>query len=212
MIKAIIFDFDGVIVMSDKGRFGALQKIGKRYNLTIKDELFPKIVGITTVDFFSRHFPALDTSTYYKIMADYKREYKDRIVDHVVPIAFTNDFIRGYKGDKVLAVASGSDVQILETLIRHLGLYDKFTFFLGKEHTKEHKPHPAVYLHAAEKLGLDPSECVAIEDSTTGAQAAQAAGMHIYGLLNGTNSKFDFEGVKVEGFIENLSQLQKALG
>jgi HAD superfamily hydrolase (TIGR01509 family) len=211
VIEAIIFDFDGVIVLSDQGRFKALQTLAKRYNLAIENQLYAKLVGLTTKDFFKKYFSSLDDGIYEKIMSDYQSEYKDKIIDRVVPIAFTNEFIRSYNGNKMLAVASGSDVQILETLLRHLGLYSKFKFIIGKEHVSRHKPHPEVYLHAADKLGVNPSACIAIEDSIVGAQAATTAGMHVYGLLNGANSKADFEAVKVEGFLANLSQLKKAL-
>lgn len=211
MIKAIIFDFDGVIVLSEQGRFAALQQLGERYGIEIGDDLFRKIIGRTTNDFFKLNFPDLDPETLQKLMHDYQVEYKDKVVDHVVPIAFTNEFIRNYNGGKLLAVASGSDTKVLDTLLKHLGLHDKFTRIVGKEHVTKHKPDPEAYLYTAKELGLSTDECIVVEDTAVGAEAANNAGMKVFALLNGINAKDDFESVKVEGYIANLAQLQSAL-
>lgn len=211
MIKAIIFDFDGVIVLSEQARFSALQELGKRHGVEIGEDLFRNIIGRTSQDFFDLYFPDIEPDKLEKIMHDYQVEYKDKIVDHVVPIAFTNEFIRGYNGGKLLAVASGSDTKILDTLLKHLGLHDKFALIVGKEHVTKHKPDPEAYLYTAQTLGLRPDECVVVEDTAVGAEAANNAGMKVFALLNGINDKEDFTSVTVEGFLGDLPQLNKAL-
>lgn len=85
MIKAIIFDFDGVIVLSEQARFSALQKLGERYDIEIGDDLFKNIIGRTTNDFFKLNYPDLDPEKLQQLMHDYQVEYKDKVVDHVVP-------------------------------------------------------------------------------------------------------------------------------
>ncbi len=212
MIKAIIFDFDGVIVLSEQARFGALQTLGKRYGIVVGDGLFKHIIGRTTKDFFAINFPNLQPDKLQKLMHDYQVEYKDKVVDHVTPIAFTNEYIRNYDGDKLLAVASGSDTKVLDTLLKHLGLHDKFARIVGKEHVSKHKPDPEAYLYTAKELGLSPAECVVVEDTAVGAEAANNAGMKVFALLNGLNAREDFESVTVEGYIADLAQLQDVLG
>ena len=211
MIKAIIFDFDGVIVLSEHARFAALQRIAKRHGLTIKDELFKKIVGRTTHDFFALNFRDLQNDVLEKILADYQAEYKDKIIDQVTPVAPTNEFIRNYHGDKLLAVASGSGTRTLDLLLKHLGLHDMFALIAGKEHATKHKPDPEVYLYAASQLNLKPEECVVVEDTAVGAEAANRAGMRVFAWLNGVNSREDFASVEVDGYLADLAQLQAAL-
>ncbi len=210
MIKALIFDFDGVLVMSEHARFSALQTMANNHGLNISDEYFKNIVGRTTKDFFSFNFPQLDEKTLQSIIADYTAEYKDKIVDHVTPIAFTNDFIRQYSGDKVLAVTSGSDTRIIELLLSHLGLRDKTSCVVGKEHVTKHKPDPQAYLYTAKQLGLQPETCLVFEDTAVGAEAAIRAGMHVYAILNGLNSEDDFESVSVSGYIKDYDDLVNA--
>src|SRR4051812_3790903 len=101
MPKALIFDFDGVIVLSEQARFRVLQQIAQRYNVHIHDDLFKDIIGRTTKYFFSASLPDLDKTVLDKILIDYTREYKDKIVDHVIPIIATTDFIRAYTGPKL---------------------------------------------------------------------------------------------------------------
>jgi len=210
MIKALIFDFDGVLVMSEHARFNVLQTMAKRHGLDIGSEFFSNIVGRTTKDFFKFNFPTLDEGTLQSIITDYTAEYKDKIVDHVTPIAFTNDFIRKYSGDKVLAVTSGSDTKIIELLLSHLGLRDKISCVVGKEHVAKHKPDPQAYLFTAEQLGLQPETCVVFEDTAVGAEAAIKAGMQVYAVLNGLNSEADFNSLSVSGYIKGYEDLENA--
>ena len=211
MPRTIIFDFDGVIVLSSEPRFNALQKAARRHDVEIKNDLFSKSIGLITVDFIQQYLPDLDSNTFKKILADYQADYKDRIVDHTVPVPFTNEFVRTYKGDSHLAVASTNNVETLKAVLDHLGLYQQFKLIVGREHVSQHKPHPEIYLYIADKLDVEPSTCVVIEDSPVGALAANRAGMQVYGLLNGTNTRADFHAVNVEGFLATLSQLEMAL-
>lgn len=211
MPKAILFDFDGVIVLSSKPRFDALQKSARRYGIKIKDSLFTDSIGKLTVDFMKQHLPNLNKNTFEKILADYRREYKDKIIDYTVPVPFTNEFIRAHRGKSSLAIASTNNIETLEAILLHLGLYQHFKLIIGREHVSKHKPHPEIYLYAAQRLGVKPSECVVIEDSPIGVLAANRAGMQVYGLLNGTNTKADFSAVKVEGFLATLPELETTL-
>ncbi|HSW91048.1 MAG TPA: HAD family phosphatase [Candidatus Saccharimonadales bacterium] len=212
MVNTIIFDFDGVIVLSSKPRFDALQKSARRYGIEIEDSLFRDSIGRITVDFVKQYLPDLNGNTLEKILADYQVNYKDKIIDHTLPISFTNEFIRRYKGDSSLAIASTNNIETLETILRHLGLYQHFKLIVGREHVSRHKPHPEIYLHTAKKLGVEPSTCIVIEDSPIGVLAANSAGMQVYGLLNGTNTRADFDTVKVEGFFATLPDLEALLG
>lgn len=129
----------------------------------------------------------------------------------MTPISVTTEFIRTDHGDKVLAVASGSDYVVLKTMLRHIGIFDKFSLILGKEQVTKHKPDPEVYELAARQLKLSSTDCVVIEDTVVGAQAVLNAGMPVYLFLNGINNPVEFEGIDVSGFIASLDQLQNSL-
>lgn len=212
MAKALIFDFDGVIVLSEQARFRALQQLAARYGITIRGELFKSIVGRTTKDFFRLFLADLDTATVRKILDDLQREYRGTIVDHVTPVAATTTFIRTYGGPAQLAVASGSSTAVLETVLAHLGIAAKFACVTGKEHVARHKPDPEAYTRTARQLGCDVQDCVVIEDTVVGARAALNAGMAVYIFLNGVNNRDEFDGLPVAGFVETTAQLRAIAG
>lgn len=211
MVKALIFDFDGVIVLSEQARFSTLQKIAQRYGVSIPDSDFKNIVGRTTVNFFKLFVENVSEETLQMITSDFKREFKDKIVNFVTPVPATIDFIKSYSGDKALAVASGSTNAVLEAVLKHFGIFDKFAYIIGQEHVTKHKPDPEVYTLTATHLGVSPSDCIVIEDTAVGAQAALNAGMSAYVFLNGTNSKIEFDDVAVTGFLETTDQISQLL-
>jgi len=209
--KALIFDFDGVIVLSEQARFDAIQKLAQRYGVEIPHELFRDIIGRTTQDFFALSLPDLGPGVLKEILNALQHEYGDKIIDHVTPVAATTEFIRTYSGTRKLAVASSSGVVVLKTLLKHLGIFDKFACIVGKEHVAKHKPDPEVYTLTASQLGCSPQDCIVIEDTVVGAQAAINAGMSVYILLNGVNSKVEFENVNASGFLETTEQIRQAV-
>jgi sugar-phosphatase len=76
-----------------------------------------------------------------------------------------------------VALASSSPYRIIEAVVESLGLAPCFEVVVSAEEEEYGKPHPAVYLHAARRLGVAPEECAAVEDSANGVLAAKAARM-----------------------------------
>ena len=76
-----------------------------------------------------------------------------------------------------LAVASNGPAAVVETLLRRTGLRDRFSVLVSAEQAPAPKPYPHVYLEACRRLGVDPSDAIAVEDSELGAAAARAAGL-----------------------------------
>lgn len=77
------------------------------------------------------------------------------------------------------AVASSSDLVLIDAVVDAFDLRDAFGALVSAEHEEYGKPHPGVYLRAAGELGIDPSRCLAIEDSPNGIVAAKAARMQV---------------------------------
>ena len=75
------------------------------------------------------------------------------------------------------AVATSSRMRSVETHLGHAGLLGRFDAFITAESVTHGKPHPEPYLKAAAALGMDPRDCIALEDSHNGVRAAAAAGM-----------------------------------
>ncbi|GAB4120871.1 MAG: HAD family hydrolase [Acidobacteriota bacterium] len=81
-----------------------------------------------------------------------------------------------------VAIVSGSPREDVARCVAHLGIEPCLRFFLGAEDYSPGKPHPAGYLAAARRFGVEPSRCLVFEDSSAGVTAAKAAGMHCVAL------------------------------
>lgn len=92
-----------------------------------------------------------------------------------------------------MAVASGSPLHLIEYTMDQLGITDQFDILLSSESVPRGKPFPDVFLAAADALGAKPADCLVMEDSIVGAQAAQAAGMRCYVVPS--LPSLDFSGI-----------------
>ena len=106
-----------------------------------------------------------------------------------------------------LALASSSPMSWIEMVLDRFGLRDTFEVVVSADELEggEGKPSPAIYLRTAEKLGLDPRRCVAIEDSRHGVVSAKRAGMLCVGLRNGFNDGQDLSAADL--VVRSLTQL-----
>lgn len=84
--------------------------------------------------------------------------------------------------DVPIAVASNSPRAFLDSVLTTAGVHDRFVHTVAGDEVENPKPHPDIYLEACRRLRADPEKSVALEDSPTGAQAAQAAGLHVIGV------------------------------
>ena len=83
-----------------------------------------------------------------------------------------------YDAGLPIAIASSSSEELIRAVMRRLGIERYITAICSADDEAEGKPHPAVYLTAARRLGIPPEECLALEDSPNGVLAAKAAGMY----------------------------------
>src|SRR5262249_49739358 len=86
--------------------------------------------------------------------------------------------------DRPLAVASSSNPELIEVVLRVSGLVDLFDVTVSSQEVERGKPAPDVYLEAARRLGVDPSRCAAVEDSENGIRSAKAAAMRVIAVPN----------------------------
>ncbi|PPG26126.1 haloacid dehalogenase [Pseudoclavibacter sp. RFBG4] len=104
-------------------------------------------------------------------------------------------------------VASSGDHAKLSKTLGHTGLHPRFEGRIYSATEVENgKPAPDLFLHAAERMGVDPARCVVVEDSAYGVQAAVAAGMHAYGFAGGLTPRAWLEDAGAQTF-ERMAEL-----
>jgi HAD superfamily hydrolase (TIGR01509 family) len=92
--------------------------------------------------------------------------------------------VKKLAGSWPLAVASSSNRRLIDRVLEVSGLAPCFEVTVSSEEVARGKPAPDVYLEAARRLGVEPTRCVAIEDSASGIRSAHAAGMHVVAIPN----------------------------
>ena len=185
---AIIFDFDGVLLESE---FEAnvqiaelLTGLGHRHTPAEAIRHYTGLSGSDFVAAVERRIGTRLPPEFHDRMREKSRRALEVGIDAVVGAV---DFVRSLPPDLPKAVASSSSTRWIRTHLDHLGLDHAFGehVYSGHEHVTRGKPAPDIYLHAAERLGVDILSCVILEDSEVGAIGALASGATVIGLAAG---------------------------
>lgn len=180
MIKAIVFDFDGVIIDSEKARYDAWQKVFSMYNKQLPLNEWIKNIG--RAHYAADPFEILQKMTGFQLPCeDLQRKAKEYELEYVSDIPALPGVIKTIdnagKLNIPIAIASSSSRAWVEGHLRRLSISNKFQTLICREDTSEHKPSPVPYLTAVKRLGCLPEETLAIEDSPLGIHSAICAGL-----------------------------------
>lgn len=195
-IKALLFDHDGTLVDSETVHCQFWQEVLRGYQCELTDDDYRlQCVGVSevhTAEIFKAQF-SLPASI--ETLVAQKRQVAERFhSQHHYPlmpgVAGVIDTLAAMP--LTLAVVSGSAVFALEASLRALHLRDKFACVASGETVANNKPAPDVYLCALAQLGLAPGECMAIEDTASGLQAAKSAGIYTCVIPNSFSAHQDF--------------------
>jgi HAD hydrolase, family IA, variant 3 len=209
--NVVIFDFDGVISVSDDARFKILKEQALRYNVVISDSLYKATIGQTTVNFFQKHFSHLNPDTIHNIIENYTKIYRSNILQYSKEVNPVTSFIKKHSTEHVFAIASTNTIVNIRAVLKKFGIINHFSCIVTREDVLEKKPNPSAYLKVINKLNVHKSQCIAVEDSAIGAQAAINAGIPVIGLLNGSNTVHDFDDLPLADVVSKETELADAI-
>ena len=192
-LRAVIFDFDGVLVNSEPLHFR-----------TLRDILLPEGIAIDEDEYvhtylayddrgairlaLERHGVPFDLADVDRI-ARRKAAVFDAAMAEVPLFPGVRELLQGLAAEMPLAIASGALHDEIEAILRSNALLPLFETIVGADDVSRGKPHPEPYLTAMTRLhhrvpGLRPEECLVFEDSMPGIAAARAAGMTVVAVTN----------------------------
>ena len=185
-IDAVVFDMDGVLVdtehLWDEVREALTEEWGGRYTPEAQEAM----MGMSSRE-WSRYLhetvglreppDVINAEVVKRMLARYESDLP------VVPGAVEAVHRLADAGLR-LAVASSSNRELIDAVLRRLGLTGLFEVTVSSEEVPRGKPAPDVYLEAALRLGVAPARCIAVEDSASGIRAAHAAGMRVIAYPN----------------------------
>lgn len=180
LCRAVIFDMDGVLIDSEPLWRKIEAEVFEAIGLELKHDDLAATMGLRVDEVIKHWFERKPW------VGPGPEEVVGQIVQGVTWLILEQgqiqpgvwESIQVAKGDsRKIALASSSPNSVIQAVLTRIGLQDCFDVIYSAEHEKNGKPHPAVYLTVAQKLGVLPEECLAIEDSLNGVLSAKAANM-----------------------------------
>jgi len=183
MIKAVLFDLDGVLVDAREWHYDALNRALGLFGYTITRQehdsfynglpTYKKLEKLTQ----EKQLPASLHNLIYDIKQNYTRRYvhsdtRPSFDKHLMLKRLKNSGIK-------LAVCSNSIRESVEVMLKNAMLLEYFDLLLSNQDVTQNKPHPEIYLTAMEKLSVRPEETIIVEDAPHGIESARASGAHV---------------------------------
>jgi HAD superfamily hydrolase (TIGR01509 family) len=205
--EAVIFDMDGVLIDSEPLHFAVLSDLLARAGHTLTRAENEQFIGTTSEAMFSTLIARHGLSG---TVAEYIARYDETLLrvlrePHAPAPGVIALMARSRELGKRLAVASSSRRPWVEATIQSLGLADAFDAVVTGDDVERGKPDPAIYLLTAQRLGVRPDRCVAIEDSPNGVQSARLAGMTVLGVRTEYTAHLHLDGVARS--VDSLAEL-----
>jgi beta-phosphoglucomutase len=186
-LKAFIFDLDGVIVFTDQFHYKAWKRMADRMSIYFDEEINNRLRGVSRMDsleiILKRYDKTLNTEE-KEALAQEKNDVYCELLKTMAPADVTAEVRetltelrnRGYK------LAIGSSSKNAKFILEKVALTEYFDAISDGTNITRSKPDPEVFLKAAEFLGIQPEECIVVEDATAGIDAAKAGGMKAVGI------------------------------
>ena len=199
--KGVIFDLDGVICFTDELHYLAWKALADRLNIYFDREINQRMRGVSRMDSLNILLEKSDVeySEVQKeafaaeknaIYADSLRKMSEKDVSDDVRQTLKTLRENGVK------IALGSSSKNAQAILERIGLEEMFDAVSDGNGLEKFKPDPEVFLKAAEKLGMEPKDCLVVEDAVAGIDAGVAGGFATAGI--GPAAGYDKAGYKIE--------------
>jgi beta-phosphoglucomutase family hydrolase len=206
-ITGVIFDMDGVMVLSENAHWQSWQVAGKQHGLQADYAKFLSCFGRTNPDCIGVMFGELSSDESNAIADDKESAYRD-IVRAQVPLApGLHDLLRALRARGIrTAIGSSAPPENINLILDAGKLRDLFDAVADGSQVKRGKPAPDVFLLAAEKMGIPAKNCAVIEDAPAGIAAAVAAGMLAIGVTT-TNPPEKLRAAGAQHLFKDIADL-----
>jgi len=208
MLKAILFDMDGVIVDTEPLHHKAYYMMFDAFNIEVSPELYDSFTGQATLNICKQLCQLFNLDSQPEALVQKKREsfaglfHNDpslKLIDGVL------ELIKDYHNNGLtLVLASSASMFTINNVFTRFDLDQYFVAKLSGADLKASKPHPEIFEKAAKTSGHERTECLVIEDSTNGVKAAKSAGIYCVGFdsVNSKNQDYSLADKVISHFNE----------
>jgi HAD superfamily hydrolase (TIGR01509 family) len=210
VLRAIVFDFDGLILETEEPIYRSWQEVYQAHGEELPFERWVQIVGSTTKGFHpQQHLEERLGRPLAPEILERRVERRKELIDAkgVLPGVVEHLDAARALGLK-LGVASSSTRDWVTTHLERLGILDRFDCVRCRDDVPEAKPEPDLYLAVLACLGVDPGEAFAVEDSPHGIAAAKRAGLRCVAVPNPITARLDL--TEADLVIQSLAEVTLA--
>ncbi|WP_026703258.1 HAD family hydrolase [Salibacterium aidingense] len=209
-MKALIFDFDGLIMDTETRQYEVLQELFAEHGSELPLHVWQQEIGTSTgfspVDYlFSQTGRSVEAEAFNQQL---EQRFLERLAQESARPGVKSYLTEAKKQGLLLGLASSSSYEWVSTHLRNLRLMDYFSCIRTSNDVDHVKPDPALYVQTAACLGVRAEECLVFEDSANGALAAARAGMRCVIVPNQVTADLEFG--KVERRIVSMEEVPLA--
>ncbi len=217
MLKAVIFDMDGVIIDSEPLHHKAYHKMFDDVNINVSDAFYESLTGQSTLNVCKRIKDSFNLKETPETLVAIKRKHYEFIFENDKTFDLIDgvlDLIKDYHANNLtLVLASSASMPSIDRIFNRFDLNKYFKAKLSGADLKASKPHPEIFIKAAEASEFNTEECIVIEDSTNGIAAANAANIFCVGFdsVHSKNQDYTNANLKINDFKEVYYEKVKTL-
>ena len=182
LYKGYIFDCDGTVAHSMPIHYAAWRQTAEENGILMTEELFYSLGGVPTTRIVEILNEKFGTNLDPEEVARRKEAVYLENMGNMQPIEEVAAFARKVAKFAKVSIASGGYLPVVLETLKAIGFKDFFPVVVTTEQVSRGKPFPDMFLEAAKRMGVPPNECLVLEDSPAGIEAAKAAGMD-YSLI-----------------------------
>lgn len=211
MIKAVLFDLDGVIVSTDNCHYRAWKQMADEEGIYFDEKINNRLRGVSRMESLEIVLERA-TKSYSDAekaaLAERKNNYYKELItaltpDDILPGAMEN--LKALK-ESGIKIAIGSSSKNTPVILKQIGLDSYFDAVSDGNNIKNSKPDPEVFVKAAEMLGIDPADCLVVEDADAGIEAGRAGGMKTLSVNGAKGADYFAENLAAFSIVENLAR------
>lgn len=209
-MKAVIFDLDGLLIDTEIYWTEADNQILAREGYKLTPELIRKRLGVGALSAVTMYHDSLSFKYPFEDFVKERRNITFSLMDKKIPVMdgapeFIENCFR--KGLKLAIATTAPHRPRMGKILEALNASRYISIFVTGDDVERQKPSPDIYLHTAEKLRVDPQDCLVLEDAPGGVEAGKSAGMVVYGVNSDSSIRDHLQKSGADRVFNSLSEI-----